>query len=117
MKVCYITTINSLKEISGKSDYLFCLAPFVEKENTYAEFFRNESRKGKFIIVDDSIAENGGVLSSWELIQKAIEVKASEIVIPDVLGDYRKTRIKRNDFLKENYQDLKYRKIRTMSVI
>jgi hypothetical protein len=110
MKIAHITTINALDKI--ESEILFCLAPYCKNES-YKKFFKNSH---KFIILDNSVAEDE-LISDEELVNLAIELNVSEIIIPDVIGDYEKTKKKRDSFLNKYTAKLAANNIKIMSVV
>lgn len=112
MKIAYITTKNSLKEIHKYQDILFCLAPYC-KDEEYKNYFKSAF---KYIILDNGVAENI-LISNEELVNLAIEIKANEIIIPDIIGDYEKTKKQREEFLEKFYEKLKKNDIKIQSVI
>ena len=112
MKIAFISTINSLNEISSLGDIEFCLAPFC-KNSFYKRYFQYTH---KYVILDNGVAENI-LISNEELVDLAIEMKVSEIIIPDIIGDYNKTKIMREDFLKKYYSKLKESNIKIQSVV
>jgi hypothetical protein len=66
----------------------------------YKSFMKERSRKGDYIILDNSAYENGGPeISNEEYFQKAMKIGAGEIVAPDVLGDSKLTLQKSFNFL------------------
>lgn len=116
MKLAFIAPINALKEISSKGEIEYCLAPYL-KYPKYKKYFIEQIKKKKYIILDDSIAENGGVLKPRELVDLAININASEIICPDVIGNKLKTDVLRENFLDEYYEKLKVRNIKIQCVI
>ena len=112
MRVAHITTINTLTIANSYNDILFCLAPYC-KNKKYKQFFKSIQ---KFIIIDNGVAENI-LISDKKLVGLAIEIKANEIIIPDIIGNYEETKNKREKFLNKYYQILKKNKIKIQSVI
>lgn len=115
MKLAFIAPICALNEISSLGDIEFCLAPYL-KNNKYREYFNNASRKRRYIIIDNGIAE-AVLIPSKELVNEAISIKAKEIIIPDVIGDYKASMRKNKRFLEEFYPILKKNKIKIQGVI
>jgi len=113
MKFAFITTINSTKEISSKGDIDFCLAPFALRSETYKNYFINNKR---YIIFDNGVAESD-LIPNDIMVKLAIEMKVSEIIIPDKIGDYKTTKLMRESFLEKYYKLLKNNNIKIQSVI
>ena len=116
MKIAHITTANALNEISILGDIEYCLAPLC-KILQYKNYFIEQIKNNRYVIMDDSIAENGGTLTTDEIINLAIEMNISELVIPDVIGDFEKTNVKRKELLDKYYVKLKYQNIKLMGVV
>ena len=116
MRFCYISTINSLNEISSLGDIEYALAPYILDSEEYCDYFRHQSQKDKIIIVDDKIAENGGELSFVNLIKAAVKVKATFLVIPDSIGNYKETKKKREEFLNKHYDTIRGYGIKLLGV-
>ena len=112
IQFAFITTNNSLKDISVEGDIHFCLAPFC-KDISYKNFFKYNS---KYVLLDNGVAENI-LISDLELVDLAVEMNVNELIIPDVIGDYKKTKKKRNDFLKKFYDKLDRHDIKIQSVV
>jgi len=117
MKIAHITTTNSLKIISACGDIDFCLIPYAIKDAKYFNYFKEQSKNNRYIICDWTIAENEDKIDMDKLIDYTIRIGGSEIIIPDVISDYQKTKQLKEEFLKKYYQKLKDAKIRIMSVI
>jgi hypothetical protein len=62
------------------------LAPVVLESEEYANFFLERSKEGKFVLLDNG-AHEASSLSVIDLHEAAHKVGASEIILPDVLGD------------------------------
>ena len=115
MKLAHISTINSLNQISNKSQIEFCLLP-VLKNKEYKDYFKKIIKEGKYCIGDNFIAE-GNPIPTEKLIKAALEIKVSELIIPDVIGNYNATKKMREDFLSKYYEKMKENNIKLMSVV
>jgi len=89
MKVAHIVPINHLSQIKGNSIQM-CLAPIAKQYPEYLNFYKEESKNGSFVILDNGMFE-GALLPNQEIIELATEIQASEIVAPDYLGSSQKT--------------------------
>ncbi len=116
MKLAFISTINSLEHISNLGDIEFCLAPYCLKYPEYKEYFVNQRKKGRYVILDNGIAENI-LISTEDMINLAIEMKVNEIIIPDKIGDCKHTQLQRQAILKKYYDVLCKNHIKIQSVI
>lgn len=116
MQIAHIAPYNALNQVSSLGDIEFCLAPYALTIPEYKQYFIKAKSKGRFIILDNGVAEDV-LISDDKLVKLAIELKVDELVIPDVIGDYKKTKTKRIKFLDKYYQKLKDNNIKLMSVI
>ena len=80
----------SLLDYTKDNAYHMCLAQLVLKNERYADFYRARSAEGKYVILDNGAAE-GEELNYEDLLRAYDIVKPSEIILPDVLKDARKT--------------------------
>lgn len=88
MKVALIAPLPLVKKYGEWSDYHLVLAHFVLKAKKYAEYYRQKSRNGEHIILDNSSIELGHPLPEAQLRKAADLVEPTEIVVPDYLGDH-----------------------------
>lgn len=116
MKLAFITTTNSLDIISSLGDIEFCLAPYAVKDEKYKEYFINAKKQGRHIIIDNGIAEDI-IIPTKTYVQTAINMEVSEIIIPDKIGDYLRSKRMRELFLKQYYPMLKEKGIKIQGVV
>lgn len=117
LHLAFISTINSVNDISALGDFDYCLAPYIKKSAFYFNYFKWRIEKGFHVILDDTIAEDGGKLKFDELVTIAIRLNVTEIVIPDKIGNYEQTKQMRETFLDMFYPILKKNKIKILAVI
>ncbi|MHA1868711.1 MAG: hypothetical protein ACTSXD_11760 [Candidatus Heimdallarchaeaceae archaeon] len=115
MKIAFISSICAIEEISSLGDIEFCLAPYC-KYPKYKQYFIDRKKKGRYIIMDNGVAENN-LISAKKLVDLAIKIKVNEIIIPDKIGDYERTTRKRQRFLERYYDILKKNNIKIQGVI
>ncbi len=115
MKLLFIAPICALNEISLLGDMDFVLAPYC-KDLKYKQYFIDAKKKGRYIIMDNGISESN-LIPNKELVELTIEMKIDELIIPDVIGDYQKTKEMREEFLTEYYDLLNAHNIKLQSVI
>lgn len=117
MKLAFITPTNALKQISSLGDIEFCLAPYALRDKKYKQYFIDAKKKeGRYVILDNGVAE-GDLISNEKLVNLAVEMKVDELIIPDVIGDNKQTKIMRKKFLERYYDILKSSNIKIQSVI
>ena len=112
MKLAHISTINTLKTISASGDIQFCLAPYCNNKD-YKKYFMQTK---DYVLLDNGVAENI-LIPNEELVNLAIEMKVNELIIPDVIGDYHKTKEQREDFLNKYYDKLLRNNIKIQTVV
>lgn len=116
MKFAFISTSNSLKEISSRGQIEFCLAPYALRDENYKNYFINAKKEGRFVMMDNGVAE-GDLIDNDDLVNLAIEMKIDELIIPDTIGNKKQTEIDRKIFLEKYYDKLKSHNVNILSVI
>ena len=79
--------------LTEQDDYHLALAhligaPGYEK---YTKFYREASREGAYVILDNGLIETGAPLPIEELVRRGLICSADEIILPDVFRDRDKT--------------------------
>lgn len=91
-----------LAEFSPLMSGDFALAHLVLEDKTYEEFYREQSKKGRMVILDNSMHELPASLSCGEILEAADRIKPSFVIPPDKLGDVKFTYDQFEIFRKEN---------------
>jgi len=83
-----IATILPTKYLGMREDgqYNMCLAHLMNRP-AYRDFFREQSRKGFFVLMDNGVVETDEPLKMEELIEIAEDIGATEMVLPDAIRD------------------------------
>lgn len=89
MKVATIVPTRHLPLIAG-GDYYMALAHLV-RDPEYAAFYRIQSALGNYVLLDNGVVETGTPMGIHELLETAESIKATEIILPDVIGDAETT--------------------------
>lgn len=91
MQVATIVPQNYLKYIEN-DDYFMCLGNLIDSPGMerYTEFYRRKAAEGKFVIMDNGLIE-GDPRPLPELVEKAYQLGASEMVMTDVFMDKERT--------------------------
>lgn len=76
-----------LEELSPLCDGDFALAHLVLQDEHYAEFYASQSKKGRLVVLDNSMHELKNPLSVPEILSAAERIRPSFVVAPDKLGD------------------------------
>jgi len=87
VKVAVISPIAHLQEFDEYCDIHMILLPFLSDER-YLEFYRSST---KYKIIDNGVFETGKSASFDELMEKAKEIEASEVILPDVRDKSKET--------------------------
>ena len=111
MKLAIISTINNLN-LYEKGDILYYL-PHIDDIN-YIKFFKTHNKMYK--ISDNSVWEDKQ-LNMAEFVLKSLFIDADEIVIPDIIGDMRRTITQKYVFMKWYYKDVKDKGMFVQAVI
>lgn len=78
-----------LPAISPLCDGDFAIAHQVLEDKYYADFYHEQGKNGRFVILDNGFHELGRPLSPHELLEAVHRIKPSIVVAPDRLGDQR----------------------------
>ena len=89
MKIATILPIAYL-ELEKDNDYHLCLAHLL-KDRTYHKFFKSQAKSGKYLIMDNGVVETGLPMDIEKLFHLAQSVKASEMILPDLLFKTKST--------------------------
>lgn len=76
-----------LPTLSPLTDIDFALAQQVLEDGYYANFYAEQAKAGRFVILDNGFHELGHPLSPPELVRAADLIKPSVVIAPDRLGD------------------------------
>lgn len=69
------------------NDYDFCLPHLLDQDEEYLQHFLDAKRKGRYIIMDNSLHELGEAYDHKRLLHWVNEIKPNEFIIPDVWED------------------------------
>jgi len=92
MKAALISPTEFLGDVQPYSDYHLCLTHKVIFDRRYCDFYRERSKRGDYIILDNSAAErNARGLPLKDIALAAVLIKPSVVVLPDYLFDSDRT--------------------------
>lgn len=83
-----------LKPLSPLFDGDFAIAHQILEDKYYAEFYAEQSKKGRFVILDNAFHELGHPLTPQELLEAADRIKPTIVIAPDKIGDQHFTLVK-----------------------
>lgn len=86
------------QELTEYSPGYFALAQFVLKYPHYADFYKQKSREGSFVVLDNGAAE-GSLVSDNELLEAIHMINPSEVIAPDVFYQAQPTLQRLETFL------------------
>jgi hypothetical protein len=89
MNVATILPIPCMK-LTEWDEYFMCLAHLLD-DDKYMGFFREKSRRGDSVIMDNGVVETGLPMEASVLFELAEKVEATELILPDALNDSAKT--------------------------
>lgn len=78
-----------LEPLSPLCDGDFAIAHQVLDDKYYADFYKNQSKLGRFVVLDNGFHELGHPLTIPELLEAADRIGPTVVVAPDRLGDQR----------------------------
>lgn len=90
MKLAVIPMFGNLSDLglfANTSQYHMALTHLVEYSPTYAQFYREKSDNGDFVILDNSLIEMGESMQWSRVVMAALKIRANEVVLPDVMMD------------------------------
>lgn len=92
MRAALISPTEFLNDIQPFSDYHLVLTHKVIFDHKYQEFYRERSKAGDFIILDNSAAEKRGrSVPLKDVVLAAVLTKPKVVVLPDYLFDSNRT--------------------------
>lgn len=80
-----------LPVLSPLFDGDFAIAHQVLEDKVYSEFYAHQSKKGRFVILDNAFHELGVPLTAKELLEAATRISPTIVISPDKIGDQRFT--------------------------
>ena len=73
------------------NDYEYCLPHLLDENEDYKNHFLEAKRKGRYIIMDNSLHELGHTYNDERLIYWIEELKPNEFVVPDVWENFEES--------------------------
>jgi len=91
MKVSHELPLILIEDGEQINDYDFCLPHLLDKEEVYKDYFLNARKKGRYIIMDNSLHELGEAYDIDRLLYWINEIRPHEFIVPDAWEDNVKT--------------------------
>ena len=88
-KVSHIVSSDLLDLIDGR-DFYMCLANIASKDKHYSDFYKEQVKKGAFVLLDNGAAESDQMTLDvmWKVIE---EINPTEVILSDALLDGEET--------------------------
>ena len=74
-------------DLNKNDTHFLALLHLVERSTPYREFFQARAAEGAFILLDCSAVESPGLATAECMIETALTIQASEVMLPDVIQD------------------------------
>lgn len=83
IKISHIIPSDTLQMIDGR-DFYMCLANIASKDENYRNFYKEQVKKGAFVLLDNGAAEHDQMTLDimWSVIE---EINPTEVILNDVL--------------------------------
>ena len=91
MKTFHEAPNSCFERVQQITDGDYCLVHLYDENEQYKEHFDNAVRKGREVILDNSIFELGTAFDSQDYLQKIKELNPTWYIIPDALEDCDQT--------------------------
>ncbi len=84
VKISHEVPLQLLSQSEEFNDYDYCLPHLLDQFPTYEAYFREAKKKGRYIIMDNSLHELGEAYDTSRLLYWISELKPNEFIVPDV---------------------------------
>lgn len=84
VKVSHEVPLQLLSQSEKFNDYDYCLPHLLDQFPEYEAYFREAKKKGRYIIMDNSLHELGEAYNTKRLLYWIKELKPDEFIVPDV---------------------------------
>ena len=91
MKVAHEAPLDIMSTIREYTDYDYILPHLLDEYPEYEKFFRESKEMGRYIIMDNSLAELGYAYDFNRLKYWLHEIKPNEFIVPDVWENTNET--------------------------
>ena len=85
------------------NDFSYCLPHLLDIDEEYRNFFYEEKRKGRYVIMDNSLHELGAAYDHQRLLYWVNELEPDEFIVPDVWMNCLKTAEQAKHWLSYNF--------------
>jgi hypothetical protein len=96
---CYIIPPVKNLELANEGDRFFCLAQLYKKYDFYRHFFKQKVANKDWVTLDNGAGDHD-IVTKNELFEIMADLKPSEVIPPDFIGDGVKTIMSLEDFVR-----------------
>ena len=105
MLISHEVPMALFEESKSFNDYDYCLLHLTYTYPVYRDFYRNATKSGRQVILDNSIFENGVAVSNEQLAKGVLDIRPTWYIIPDCL-DNRDVTVQQFEDFKKEYKDI-----------
>ena len=91
MRIYHEVPVSLQHDSLAFNDGDYCLVHLLEENQAYREFFQECVKAGRSVILDNSVFELGESFDSNKFKKHIYDLKPTEYIIPDAIGDCDKT--------------------------
>jgi hypothetical protein len=110
INVAHEAPVSIMEQVQQVTDYDYALSVCFDKVDGYFDFFRNAKKKGRWVLLDNGIFEEGVAMEAGLYADWVVTLQPNEYIVPDVLENAEKTMSNFDNWLK-TYGDLPGRRI------
>ena len=103
MKVSHEVPRCLLNNSRSFNDYDYCLPHLLDQDEQYREFFYESKKRGRYIIMDNSLHELGKAYDHKRLLHWIQEIEPDEFIVPDVWMKHAQTAAQAKYWLQYKY--------------
>jgi len=87
MRIAHEAPLSIFKRVQTLTDYDYALVHLFDESPEYYQLFKDAVKKGRYVILDNSIFELGKAFDTDKFAEYVRELKPSAYIIPDSLED------------------------------
>ena len=110
IKIAHESPLCIMSEVRELTDYCYALVHLFEECDEYYEYFLESKKKGRKVLLDNSIFELGTAFDSDKFSEWVLKLEPDEYIVPDALEDSATT-ISNFENWQSKYKDLPGKKI------
>lgn len=110
INIAHEAPMDAMLHVQHLTDYEYALSVLFDKVDGYYDYFKSTKSKGRYILLDNGVFENGVSMDSETYAEWIIRLQPDEYIVPDVLSDKEKTALSWINW-RDNFNDLPGKKI------